>query len=180
MILTLTQDLDYSFTTEGDVPGYIHSLALPPAYFHKIIRTGPNPLINADLTPWASELITQAQHMLDKSAPATPGPEGAVGKWVYRSRCRVRGREPVLGAPAGTTVDQGWNGALIVEWEGTNEGMAELRERFGLPADGSSARRRGSVGGPSKDRVKTWRLIRDRSRPGEIWLRAVTQRDRLH
>lgn len=94
---------------------------------------------------------------------------------MHRSRCRVRGREPIVGVQ-GRTVDAGWTGTLIIETEGTNEGMAELRERLGAPPPGTKRR---STAGPPKERARAWRLLRDRSRPGEIWLRAVTEKDRL-
>ncbi|EJD45486.1 hypothetical protein AURDEDRAFT_64414, partial [Auricularia subglabra TFB-10046 SS5] len=169
-------DLDYTYSPGGDVPTYIHSLSLPPAYFHKVIRTGPNPLVHADLSPWANEILAQVQLMQDRHPTDMPtSPESAAGRWVHRSRCRVRGREPIVGAQ-GLVVDAGWMGTLIVEADGTNDGMAELRERLGVPPPGTKRR---SQSHAPKDRARAWRLLRDRSRPGEIWLRAITDKDRL-
>ena len=67
-LLTPLQDLDYTFSPGGDIPSYIHSLSLPPAYFHRVVRTGPNPIIHADLSPWAAEILAQVQQMQDRHA----------------------------------------------------------------------------------------------------------------
>ncbi|KAJ7718506.1 hypothetical protein B0H14DRAFT_2643329 [Mycena olivaceomarginata] len=34
-------DLDYKYSSVGDLPQYLPTLAFPPSYFHRVIRTGP-------------------------------------------------------------------------------------------------------------------------------------------
>jgi hypothetical protein len=52
------QDLDYKYSSVGDLPQYLPTLAFPPSYFHRVIRTGPastNPVVHIDLAPWRQE-----------------------------------------------------------------------------------------------------------------------------
>jgi hypothetical protein len=136
------QDLDYTYSRTGDVPRYLHSLAFPPSYFHRVIRTGTgNPVVHVDLAPWAGEICASVRLMQDRIRA-----EGrrTVVRWVHRARFHIRGSP---GAGAGSSpgpsemgmripgteleVDKGWYGAVVVEAEGTNEGLAELRARCG-------------------------------------------------
>jgi hypothetical protein len=53
------QDLDYKYSSVGDLPQYLPTLAFPPSYFHRVIRTGPastNPVVHIDLAPWRQEI----------------------------------------------------------------------------------------------------------------------------
>lgn len=68
----LMQDLDFTYSPWGDVPHYFHSLAYPPAYFHRIIRTGgngtvPNPVVNIDISPWHDQIISNIQLVQDRA-----------------------------------------------------------------------------------------------------------------
>lgn len=95
-----------------------------------------------------------------------------------------------------------WAGTIVVESEGTNEGLAELQERCGSAfpqfrktssvsasiaaqhtgngnANGNAMNGQGLMNGKGKDKSRVWRLLRDRSKPGEIWIRLVREKDRV-
>ena len=62
----LMQDLDYNYSPTGELPRYLHSLAFPPSYFHKVIRTSGNPLCQIDISPWGTEIANNLQLVQDR------------------------------------------------------------------------------------------------------------------
>ena len=89
------------------------------------------------------------------------GGRHTVVRWIHRSRFRIR-PNPFTNAPIpipGTllTIDPGWYGHVIVETEGTNEGLADLQER--CKGNGFPPR----AGAPqNKTPSKVYRLLRER------------------
>ncbi|KAF9070147.1 hypothetical protein BDP27DRAFT_1221271 [Rhodocollybia butyracea] len=80
-------------------------------------------------------------------------------------------------------VDPGWYGKVVVETEGTNEALGDLQDRCGSGAFPPRATPN-TTSGSNKDKDKedgklVWRILRERSRPGEIWLRTVSTKERL-
>jgi hypothetical protein len=69
-------------------------------------------------------------------------------------------RIPIPGT-GGLFVDAGWYGTIVVETEGTNEGLADLQNRCGL---GAFPPRAGSMSGRNKDKDyrKVFRLLREK------------------
>ncbi|KAG6883861.1 hypothetical protein C0993_003295, partial [Termitomyces sp. T159_Od127] len=66
-------DLDYTYTPTGDLPKYMPTLAFPPSYFHRVIRTGAgagagaaNPVVHVDLRPWGEEVARNLQLLQDR------------------------------------------------------------------------------------------------------------------
>lgn len=132
-----------------------------------------------------------------------------VVRWVHRSSFTVRPRAyrgPAHMAPTirqriaipntDLFVDPGWYGTIVVEAEGTNEGLADLQARSGKSAFHALAGgtgRSSAVGGI----LRVFRVLREKryatfmgtcvklkadlgwlcSRPGEIWIRAVGEKD---
>ena len=65
----LLQDLDYSYSAIGDLPKYLPTLAFPPSYFHRVIRTGANsgnPIVHIDIKPWGEEVAMNLQLLQDR------------------------------------------------------------------------------------------------------------------
>ncbi|KAF9265476.1 hypothetical protein L218DRAFT_898215 [Marasmius fiardii PR-910] len=200
-------DLDYTYSTVGDLPKYIPALAFPPSYFHRVIRTGPassNPVVRMDLTPWGMEIASNLQLLQDRVRTETPqGAYHNVVRWVHRSsfvirppaggsshshgkRSASRSRPNRIPIPESNHlfVDPGWYGTIVVETEGTNESLADLQERCGPGAFPPRATGGASASTPSgkereKDSKLVYRIIRERSRPGEIWIRAASAKERL-
>jgi len=100
-------------------------------------------------------------------------------------------------------IDPGWYGTVVVEAEGTNEGLADLQERCGTGVFPSRAKNviRNPGNLKPRDGRKVFRLLREKrwvsvlsfllldhlthslyfnfSHPGEIWLRTVGEKERL-
>jgi hypothetical protein len=167
------------------VPVYIHALAFPPSYFHRVIRTVTlpggkegDPVAHADFSPWGAQIIQSVQLLQDRVKS-----EGhTLVKWVHRARFTIRpraaaGRIPIVG---GGSVDEGWYGTVVLEvyhtlsifgygrtnsdslqTEGTNEGLDELLERVGINAANGHpipGWRPPEIG----DRRRMYRILRDR------------------
>lgn len=89
-------------------------------------------------------------------------------------------------------MDSGWYGTVVVETEGTNESLADLQERCG---PGAFPPRAGEHGRRENEARLVFRILRERrygflflpisrvdcvlSRPGEIWIRTVSSKERI-
>ncbi|KAF7324715.1 hypothetical protein MKEN_00513100 [Mycena kentingensis (nom. inval.)] len=197
-------DLDYKYSPVGDLPQYLPTLAFPPSYFHRVIRTGANssnPVAHIDVSPWGLEIAANLQLLQDRIRTETPqGNVHNVVRWVHRSSFVIRApnkarmsmssnraqplspasasaKIPIPDAP-GFFVNPGWYGTIVVETEGTNEALADLQDRcpgaFPPRAGGPVA-----VTKEQKDVKKVWRILREKSQPSEIWIRAVSPKERL-
>ncbi|KAJ3737341.1 hypothetical protein DFJ43DRAFT_988013 [Lentinula guzmanii] len=198
-------DLDYTYSPIGDLPKYIPGFAFPPSYFHRIIRTASNnPVVRFDISPWGAELAANLQLLQDRVRTETPqGSYHNVVRWVHRSsfhirpptvRSQSRSRSSVNSHPTVQAripipnstlfVDPGWYGKVVVETEGTNEALADLQDRCGPgvfpPRAGSNVQ---NMGGNDKEKEReskmVWRILRERSRPSEIWIRTVSPKEKL-
>ncbi|KAF9238269.1 hypothetical protein BU15DRAFT_75423 [Melanogaster broomeanus] len=198
-------DLDYKYSRMGELSPYFHSLAFSPSYFHRVIRIGSsathnphcNPLVYVDASPWGKELATNLQLLQDRTRTETPsGALHDVVRWVHRSSFTIRPPVPLHHAQAhlrphavrvpipnveGCFIDPGWYGTVVVEAEGTNEGLADLQERCGPGAFPPRAENVVSKirNAKEKESRRTWRILREKSRPGELWLRAVREKERV-
>ncbi|KAK7691482.1 hypothetical protein QCA50_004881 [Cerrena zonata] len=189
-------DLDYTYSRVGDLPKYLPTLAFPPSYFHRVIRTmgTGNPIVHIDIAPWGDQIESNLQLLQDRMKTETPqGGQHTVVRWVHRSSCIVKPlhgtksiRIPVPStagpgpSPSGAwVVDPGWYGRIVVESEGTNEGLADLQARCkgAFPPRATGAMQ--AFDKRKEDRKTVFRLLRERSRPGELWLRTVREKERL-
>ncbi|KAG6332859.1 hypothetical protein ID866_6229 [Astraeus odoratus] len=167
-----------------------------------------NPIAYIDVSPWGKEIAQNLQLLQERGKAETPhGVMHDVVRWVHRSSFKIRppansshndhayahlygsyphliphGQRLPVPNVTGFFVDPHWYGTVIVEAEGTNEGLADLQERCGpgvFPprAEAISRKVRGAKEGTEAKRV--WRVVREKSRPGEIWLRAVREKERV-
>ncbi|KAL1732494.1 hypothetical protein EV714DRAFT_206600 [Schizophyllum commune] len=193
-------DLDYTYSPVGDTPRYIPSLAFPPSFFHRVIRTGSssqNPIVRLNIMPWGEEIAANLQLLQDRARTETPqGSYHNVVRWVHRSSFILRPRRGAGGSSVGhgssssrppssripiyghegLFVDPAWYGTIVVETEGTNEALADLQERCG---PGAFPPRAGPPVKREVDNREVFRIMRERSRPGEIWLRTVSTKERI-
>ncbi|KAE9391533.1 hypothetical protein BT96DRAFT_831917 [Gymnopus androsaceus JB14] len=78
-------------------------------------------------------------------------------------------------------VDPDWYGRIVIETEGTNEALADLQERCGMAEFPTAQGRRVR----NKKREQEWegrmvyRILPERSRPGERWIRAVSPKQKF-
>ncbi|KAF8836793.1 hypothetical protein BDN67DRAFT_910445 [Paxillus ammoniavirescens] len=198
-------DLDYKYSRMGELSPYFHSLAFSPSYFHRTIRIGSsathnphcNPIVYVDVGPWGQEIAKNLQLLQDRARTETPhGALHDVVRWVHRSSFTIRRpvshhhaqahpHSPNLRVPIpnvdGFFIDPAWYGTVVIEAEGTNEGLTDLQERCG---PGVFPPRAETVvtkirNAKEKEGKKVWRIMREKSRPGEIWLRAVREKERI-
>ncbi|KAH9072938.1 hypothetical protein EDB83DRAFT_145205 [Lactarius deliciosus] len=158
-------DLDFSFSQIGDVPPSLPALAFPPSYFHRVIRVAGdrNPIAHLDIRFWGEDIIANLQLLQDRVRTETPqGAYHTVVRWVHRSSFTIRpppGGAPMIILPnrERRIVDPGWRGTVVVEAEGTNEGLADLRAR----CRGVFQPRAGDVAPPPGERERMiWRVLR--------------------
>ncbi|KZP26765.1 hypothetical protein FIBSPDRAFT_731704 [Athelia psychrophila] len=196
-------DLDYSYSPCGDLPQYLHTLAFPPSYFHRVIRTSPaaspqgsNPIVHMNVSPWGEEIAANLLLLQDRMRTGVHFSQGSrhnVVRWVHRSSFVIRPPPAPVAARYGPNrtriappripipgtdlfVDPGWYGTVVIEAEGTNEGLADMQARCGAVFP---QRTRKPANGKARDSRKVFRLMREKSRPGEIWMRTVTDQERL-
>ncbi|KAF8514937.1 hypothetical protein BU17DRAFT_52070 [Hysterangium stoloniferum] len=174
-------DLDYSYSIMGELPRYMHSLSFPPSYFHKVIFSNGNPLCQLDISPWGAEIAQNVQLLQDRVITETPqGSNHTVLRWTHRSRFQVLPGTPIPDSE-GLLVHPKWVGTVVVEGEGTNEGLGDLLGRCGEEIAGKAV---ASTGGLSAklgkgDAGRVFRILRVRSRPGEIWMRCVMEKEKI-
>ncbi|KAG8940649.1 hypothetical protein FRC03_005222, partial [Tulasnella sp. 419] len=183
-------DLDYTYSLTGDVPENIDSLAFSPSYWWKVVQLIGNPVCYIDLAPFAVDIASNLQLLQERvQNEVTQNP---VIRWVHRTKIKIRPGmpvDPIAHSPDGTRqrtlIHPGWVGTLVIETEGTNEALADLQARLG-DAVNASLIRRGSGGGSRATKNgkgigrSPFRLLREKSRPGEIWLRCVGEKDRIN
>ncbi|KIK95790.1 hypothetical protein PAXRUDRAFT_355623 [Paxillus rubicundulus Ve08.2h10] len=198
-------DLDYKYSRMGELSPYFHSLAFSPSYFHRTIRIGSsathnphcNPIVHVDVGPWGQEIAENLQLLQDRARTETPhGALHDVVRWVHRSSFTIRRPVPHHHAQAhphapgsrvpipnvnGFFIDPAWYGTVVIEAEGTNEGLVDLQERCGPGVFPPRAETVITKIRNTKEREgkKVWRIMREKSRPGEIWLRAVREKERI-
>ncbi|TFK50487.1 hypothetical protein OE88DRAFT_1713007 [Heliocybe sulcata] len=167
-------DLDYTFSMTGELPQYLHSLAFPPSYFHRVIRSVNNPMCYIDISPWSEEIADNLQLLQDRVKTETPqGTYHTVVRWVHRSSFVVKPPSIKMRIPnTDLFIDPGWFGTVVVEAEGTNEGLADLQDRC---RDAFPPR----AGSENKAPGRVFRILRERSRPGEVWIRTVREKERV-
>ncbi|GJJ07489.1 hypothetical protein Clacol_001691 [Clathrus columnatus] len=160
-------DLDYSYSLVGELPRYLHSLSFPPSYFHKVIRTNGNPLCQIDISTWGAEIINNVQLVQDKAVTTTPeGTQHSVLRWTHRSRFQVVPGTLIPDSDE-LVVDPKWVGTVVVEAEGTNEGLGDFLGRCGEHVAAKAATATGGLSNTmgKGDAGRAFRLIRSKSRP---------------
>ncbi|KZO98220.1 hypothetical protein CALVIDRAFT_535326 [Calocera viscosa TUFC12733] len=154
-------DLEYVYSASGQLPHYFNSLAHPPSYWHKVIRTNANPIAHLDFRPYGKEIMQNVQLVQDRVQTETPqGGFHTIVRYSHRSVARLVRGTPIPDSKE--VVDSSWEGRIIVEAEGTNEGMADLQMRCSA---------RGGKG--------VYRILREKSKPGEIWVRCVRADEKI-
>ncbi|OAV97844.1 hypothetical protein, variant [Puccinia triticina 1-1 BBBD Race 1] len=146
------RDLLFEFDDVGHLPSWLNMLDFPPSYFHKIISSSTSsPIFYLDLSSFKEEVKRTLQLSQDKIEVVSPQARYHVQRWVYRS---------VIKIPRGQ-----WQGHVVIEVDGTSEHAKDLLRRCCVGNDGSK-------------KATPWRIIREKSRPGKLWIRPVNQEER--
>lgn len=67
----LAKDLDYTFSSAGEVPHYLHSFSFSPSYFHRVLRSTGNPIVQLDIRPWGREVAMNLYLVQDRGHAET-------------------------------------------------------------------------------------------------------------
>lgn len=178
------RDFDFTYDRLGHIPSYLDSLAFSPAYFHNCVHsTAPNAVVHLCLRAFARDVRDSLQLCAEQVArTGAHGTQQSVKAFVYRAQARIvagtlinsaasPGRNGSRGGgaqggpgrgPGGLDVVHAeWHGSVVLEAAGTTEQAALLLARV------------------DADRPTPWRVLRERSRPGRIWLTPVAESERV-
>lgn len=147
------RDLLFEFDEVGHLPSWLDMLEFPPSYFHKIIASSTStPIFYLDISPYKDEIKKNLKLSEDKVEVASPQARYRVQRWVYRSVITIHTGQ--------------WTGHVVIEVEGTSEQAKNLLKRCCS-----------SHGGVKN--LTPWRIIREKSRPGKLWIRPVNDDERI-
>ncbi|KAK4053453.1 hypothetical protein OIV83_001620 [Microbotryomycetes sp. JL201] len=159
------RDFMFKFDMVGHLPNWLQSLCFPPAFYHNVVATStPTPIVYLGLGAFVNQL--RSTLTLEESQIPVSSPQGRylVKTFVYRGTINIR-PGTIVGF-SGTTgsaeiVHDDWCGKLIIETDGTNEHAALLIARA------------------SAHELMPYRIIRERSRPGQLWIRPVMDNEAI-
>ncbi|CAO1627261.1 unnamed protein product [Sympodiomycopsis kandeliae] len=200
------RDLSYAFDRMGHLPSWQNMFLLAPGYYHNIIRSStPNPVIYLDILPWREEVVSSLRLVQDQvESVSAAGSRYRIAKWLYRSVAHVQSGQ-IISDVGLQCCDENWAGKIVFETEGTSEHAKEFLVRCAGPTASPQAKAKllamvlGNAGASQMNtgmnvlknpathdhtgrRVMAhtpFAVIRERSRPGLIWLRPVMERERL-
>lgn len=163
------RDLSYVYEPVGHLPSWINMLAFSPSYFHNVISsTNPNPLVFLLLISFAATIRQGLSLCQDKMEITSSQGKHMVKKFVYRTSFKLS--QGMIISPMGggrgppgeiTVVADEWLGMVVIETEGTTEHANFLMNRV------------------QNQNPTPWRILRDRSRPGKLWIRPVLDSEKI-
>lgn len=200
------RDLSFAFDRIGHLPSWLNLFLYPPGYYHNIIRTSTNsPVIYLDILPWREQIVSSLRLVQDQvESVSAAGARYRIAKWLYRSVAHVQAGQIVSDVGL-QCCDENWAGKIVFETEGTSEHAKDFLARCAGPtatpqvkakllamvlgnaganqtASGMSVLKNPAVQDPQGRRIQAhtpFAVLRERSRPGLIWLRPVMERERL-
>ncbi|KAI5478288.1 F-box domain contaning protein [Pseudohyphozyma bogoriensis] len=164
---------DFSFTYDGvgHLPPWFDMLACSPGFYHNVVASStPNPVFYLCLSAFVSQVREKLTLCNDLVKISSPQGSYSVKRFVYRAGVKVIpgvivGTSGSVGGsgPGGVdVVHEDWGGQIVVETEGTAEHAAAL---LALCAS---------------QEPTPWRILREKSRPGQMWLRPVMDDERVN
>ncbi|PWN40796.1 hypothetical protein IE81DRAFT_202198 [Ceraceosorus guamensis] len=188
------RDLSYAYDPAGHLPSWCNVLLFPPSYFHNVLRSSSgSPVCYLDILPWRDALLSSMRLVQDHIETTTPHGRYRVAKWLYRAAVNVTGGQ-IISDEGLQVVDEGWHGRLVIETEGTSEHAKALIARCAGPTATPASRAAllacvineagrtnakfeppatRDAQGAKVETTSAWMILRERSRPGEIWLRPL-------
>ncbi|GAA5901123.1 hypothetical protein JCM8208_002283 [Rhodotorula glutinis] len=158
------RDLSFEHDVVGHLPAWLNMLGFSPSHFHNIIvASSSNPVFYLSLAPYAAAVRESLILCKDRVGVSSPQGSYLVSRYVYRAALHLLAGQmigDVAGAggagPGGIeVVHPDWAGHVVVETEGTTEAATLLLARVA-----------------SVEPVP-WRILREKSRPGKVWLKPV-------
>lgn len=205
------RDLSYAHDVAGHLPSWLNCMLYSPSYWHNLIKSSsPRPIIYFDISPWKDQILNSLRLVQDQvESYSQTGSRYRIAKWLYRSAANVTSGQIISKMSGGLEiVDDGWNGRIVVETEGTAEHAKSLISRCAGPnatpkakaellatvmGDVSAANKMMNTSntngltqavGPSpalstagiEVQNSAWMIMRERSRPGLIWIKLVVDK----
>lgn len=173
----------------GHLPSWLNSLLYPPSHFHNIIlSSSTHPVLFLDMLPFRSQIMATLRLLQDNVEMGNY----RVNKWLYRATVNVTAGQ-IVSNEGLESVDESWHGRLVIEAEGTSEAAKELIGRCAGPAatpqqkqqllaavtegnGDASALLKPQIIGPGGTRLESttpWTVLRERSKPGLIYISPV-------
>ncbi|GAA5948703.1 hypothetical protein JCM21900_005266 [Sporobolomyces salmonicolor] len=158
------RDLSYGFDVVGHLPNWLNMLSTAPSYYHNIVvASTASPVFFLSLSPFVSQLRESLTLCSDRVSLSSPQGNYQVRKHVYRGAIKIKPGH-IIGSSAGAggtgpggieVVHDDWAGQVVLETEGTTEHATLLIARV------------------ASVEPTPWRIMRERCRPGKLWLRPV-------
>ena len=79
---------------------------------------------------YASDYLLPFIRIIDYTLHSPQGGRHVVVRWTHRSKFHIVRNTPIPDTKL--VVDPAWEGSIVIECEGTNEGLADLQVRAGL------------------------------------------------
>lgn len=213
------RDLSFHFDRAGHLPSWLNMFLYSPGYYHNVVRSSSNnPVVYLDILPWREQIMSSLRLVQDQvETTSAAGARYRIAKWLYRAVAHVKAGQ-IISDEGVVCADEGWEGRIVFETEGTSEHAKDLVARCAGPLATPQARAQllaaalgggagaGGAGGagaspgargaaaagaavlknPAVRDARTGKrveaqtpfaVLRDRSRPGLIWLRPVMPRE---
>ncbi len=138
------------------MPPYLHSFSFPPSYFHRILRSAGNPIVQLDIRPWGREIAMNLHLVQDRGHAETyasnyllpsvrvvnytlHSPQGGrhvVVRWTHRSKFHIVRYTPIPDTKL--VVDPAWEGSIVADLQ-VRAGLEHFKPQAGVhpqPGDG--------------------------------------------
>lgn len=200
------RDLSFAFDRIGHLPSWLNMFLYAPGYYHNIIRSSSNsPIVYLDILPWREQIVSSLRLVQDQVETISPaGARYRIAKWLYRSVASVQTGQ-IISDVGLQCCDENWAGKIVFETEGTSEHAKDFLARCAGPTATPQAKAKllamvlGNAGpgqmaggmnvlknpatqdqhGRRMQAQTPFAVLRERSRPGLIWLRPVMERERI-
>ncbi|KDE02935.1 hypothetical protein MVLG_06532 [Microbotryum lychnidis-dioicae p1A1 Lamole] len=156
------RDFEYRYDVVGHLPNWLGMLSFSPQYYHNIVAASTaSPVFYL----WLQKFTAQAHEslMLREDKVHVTSPQGGymVKRFMYHASIQVRANDPILdiSAPKPQVVHPDWAGTIMIEIEGTTEHRRVAMEKIASPQPAA------------------WRILREKSRPGKLWIRPVSDQE---
>ncbi|KAK4696584.1 hypothetical protein P7C70_g8354, partial [Phenoliferia sp. Uapishka_3] len=164
------RDLAFTYDVIGHLP-FLDMLHYPPAYYHNVVASSTStPVFHVCLSAFAGQVRERLQLCDETVNMSSPQGTYSIRKFVYRSMIKIKPGH-LLGSSGGAggmgpggveVVDQDWAGTVTLETDGTSEHAAALLARCAT-------------------QIPTpFRIVREKSRPGHLWLRPVLEIEKVN
>jgi len=188
------RDLAFVYDAVGHVPPWLNAMAYSPGYWHNVVASSaPNPVVYLDLSPFLNQVQQTMALCKDSVEVASPQGRYRVQRYVYRAAVALRA-QAIIGqsgdggsGPGGIeVVHPNWEGQLVIETEGTSEHAQDLISRCTPIRNNTKfSNNRGTklaagLGHQTNQAsLQPFRVLRERSRPGKLFIRPIFEEERV-